>query len=105
MRGGASPPTTDVAQRLQRTLHTFKGSARMAGAMRLGELTHLMESRLSDAEGQPIASPTPQLFDALDNDLDHLAFLLDRLQKGEVDKELPHVAERRAEAPPRRRHR
>jgi chemosensory pili system protein ChpA (sensor histidine kinase/response regulator) len=31
---------------LRRTLHTLKGSARMAGAMRLGELTHLMESRL-----------------------------------------------------------
>ncbi len=35
------------ARQLRRTLHTFKGSARMAGAMRLGELAHLMESRLS----------------------------------------------------------
>ena len=37
---------SEPAQALRRTLHTFKGSARMAGAMRLGELTHLMESRL-----------------------------------------------------------
>src|SRR4029078_7905933 len=34
------------ARELRRTLHTLKGSARMAGAMRLGEVTHLMESRL-----------------------------------------------------------
>ena len=41
-----SPANHEAAQALQRTLHTFKGSARMAGAMRLGELTHGMESRL-----------------------------------------------------------
>ncbi|MBW8904282.1 MAG: Hpt domain-containing protein [Betaproteobacteria bacterium] len=34
---------------LKRALHTLKGSARMAGAIRLGELTHLMESRIEYA--------------------------------------------------------
>ena len=37
-----------------RTLHTFKGGARLAGAMRLGEMAHLLESaieRLSTQEG------------------------------------------------------
>ena len=43
------------ARACRRTLHTFKGSARMAGAMRLGELAHLMESRLP--EGEAIARP------------------------------------------------
>ena len=53
-----------AAQQLRRTLHTFKGSARMAGAMRLGELAHLMESRLSTAT--TLAHATPQRFEALD---------------------------------------
>ena len=37
-----------------RTLHTFKGGARLAGAMRLGEMAHVLESaieRLSAQEG------------------------------------------------------
>src|SRR4029450_1910819 len=40
------PTDNESASQLRRTLHTFKGSARMSGAMRLGELTHRMESRL-----------------------------------------------------------
>jgi chemosensory pili system protein ChpA (sensor histidine kinase/response regulator) len=72
---------------LKRTLHTFKGSARMAGAMRLGELTHQMESRLP--ENEALERPTPALLDVLDNDLDHIAFVLDRLQQGEVNTPLP----------------
>jgi chemosensory pili system protein ChpA (sensor histidine kinase/response regulator) len=84
------PADKDVSQGLQRTLHTFKGSARMAGAMRLGELAHLMENRLSPG-GDVLALPSPELFDTLDNDLDHIAFVLDRLQKGEVDTALPWV--------------
>jgi len=72
---------------LRRILHTFKGSARMAGAMRLGELTHLMESRLP--EGEAIARPAPALLDALDTDLDRVAFVLDRLHQGEVNSVLP----------------
>ena len=40
------PSDVEALSQLRRTLHTFKGSARMAGAMRLGELTHRMESRL-----------------------------------------------------------
>ena len=81
------PDDRDAPHALQRTLHTFKGSARMAGAMRLGELTHMMESRLMD--GNTIAMPTPQLFEALDDDLDHIAFVLERLQQGEVNSPLP----------------
>ena len=73
--GAASADDTAVAQ-LRRTLHTFKGSARMAGAMRLGELAHLMESRLDG----DLRRRRPQLFDALDDDLDHIAFLLDALR-------------------------
>jgi chemosensory pili system protein ChpA (sensor histidine kinase/response regulator) len=85
-----APANAEPAQALRRTLHTFKGSARMAGAMRLGELTHLMESRL--LLGDALVKPTPDLFEALDNDLDRLAFVLDRLQKGEFNSALPWIA-------------
>ena len=45
----ANPADTKVSQSLRRSLHTLKGSARMAGAIRLGELCHLMESRIEAA--------------------------------------------------------
>ena len=82
-----NPANTEPAQALRRTLHTFKGSARMAGAMRLGELTHWMESRL--LAGDALARPTPALFETLETDLDRLAYVLDRLQQGEVNAPLP----------------
>ncbi|MBS0320733.1 MAG: Hpt domain-containing protein [Proteobacteria bacterium] len=91
-----TPAATEHAQELRRTLHTFKGSARMAGAMRLGELAHLMESRLVDGESP--AAATPALFEALDTDLDNIAFVLDRLREGEVNTSLPWVAEAEAAA-------
>jgi chemosensory pili system protein ChpA (sensor histidine kinase/response regulator) len=44
----ASGPAT-----LMRLLHTVKGSARMAGAMRLGQLVHDMETRIEAASALP----------------------------------------------------
>ncbi len=90
------PADVEPVRGLKRTLHTFKGSARMAGAMRLGELAHLMESRLPEHEAQE--RPSATLFDALDNDLDHIAFVLDRLHKGEVDTVLPWLEDPAAKA-------
>ena len=86
------PQDMHVAQQLRRTLHTFKGSARMAGAMRLGELTHLMESRL--LHGDTPRDPTPDLFEALDTDLDHIAFVLDALREGRTNVPLPEFDRR-----------
>jgi len=48
---------------LMRLLHTIKGSARMAGAMRLGELVHDMEARIETAMA------LPHLPDGLSDDL------------------------------------
>ncbi|HEX9301912.1 MAG TPA: Hpt domain-containing protein [Casimicrobiaceae bacterium] len=84
------PTDNESASQLRRALHTFKGSARMAGAMRLGELTHRMESRLESKGSSALG--TPALFDALDDDLDHLAFVLDALRDGRTNVELPWVA-------------
>ncbi len=44
-----NPNDAELARDLMRRLHTVKGSARMAGAMRLGELVHDMETRMEAA--------------------------------------------------------
>lgn len=80
-----APNDADVSHSLQRALHTLKGSARMAGAMRLGELTHDMESKVIAAiEADRVLSP---LFDELEEDYDRLADALDLLQHGPARKE------------------
>ena len=76
------------AEGLKRTLHTLKGSARMAGAMRLGELAHIFETSLLDTSGAPNISR----FDSFDEHLDDIAFLLERLTRGERDSVLPRFA-------------
>src|SRR6185295_12814591 len=84
VRAWRRAPNDDArARQLRRTLHTFKGSARMAGAMRLGELVHLMESRL-DLDEAPVPGST-DLFEALDGDLDRIAFVLDALREGKTN--------------------
>jgi len=75
----AEPSNVDRAKALQRVLHTFKGSARMAGVMSLGELTHHMETRVENAIALKL-SPT-QLFDDLDLSFDRIGVLLERLHK------------------------
>ena len=77
---------------LKRTLHTLKGSARMAGAMRLGEVAHGLETRLLEVGDEPASA----VFDNFDEYLDDIAFLLERLTRGEKNVVLPRFA---AEAP------
>ncbi len=54
-----------IAIQLQRCLHTFKGSARMAGAMRLGELLHSLEGKI---EAALLHEPGPIRWAAIDAD-------------------------------------
>ncbi len=42
----AHPGDLDAASACMRTLHTFKGGARLAGAMRLGEMAHRLETAI-----------------------------------------------------------
>jgi len=98
----AKPHDAQVNQSLQRALHTLKGSARMAGAIRLGELTHIMESRIEAA--LEAGDLTEALFAELEEKLDRLSLDLERMQyapevaaalpAGEAPAEVP-----RAEAP------
>jgi chemosensory pili system protein ChpA (sensor histidine kinase/response regulator) len=80
----ANPGDEQVTQALQRALHTLKGSARMAGAIRLGELTHLMESRVEAAlEAREF---TPDLFRDLEEKMDRLSLGVERLRAPQVAK-------------------
>ncbi|HUX91615.1 MAG TPA: Hpt domain-containing protein [Gallionellaceae bacterium] len=71
-----------IARKLQRSLHTLKGSARMAGAMRLGELTHRVEDCLDAAvaEGKQDAA----LLDELENYFDRIGNALEKLRSGDT---------------------
>ena len=92
-----APGDAACGAQLRRTLHTLKGSARMAGAMRLGELAHRMESRLMLGDA-PVA-PSGELFEALDTDLDRIGFVLDALREGKSNVALPWLAMPEATAP------
>ncbi|MDP1681242.1 MAG: Hpt domain-containing protein [Burkholderiales bacterium] len=84
------PTQTDASQALQRALHTLKGSARMAGAMRLGELTHHMETRVETMlDG---GAPANESFDDLDNYFDAVGDLHEALIKGESVEAIAPVA-------------
>ena len=56
-RLGARRPTTAAPRGLLRTLHTLKGSARLAGAMRLGEMAHRMESEIEHLRRTRASTP------------------------------------------------
>jgi len=45
----AAPQDGETGRRMARLLHTFKGGARMCGAMGIGELAHSMETRIEQA--------------------------------------------------------
>ncbi len=73
----SGPGNAAAGNALQRTLHTLKGSARMCGAMALGELTHHMESRVENA--LTLKHLPPSLFDELEVSYDRMGLLYDRL--------------------------
>ena len=79
----ANPGDNQARDALRRNLHTLKGSARMAGAMRLGELTHVMESRvIAVIEGQ--IGVDGDIFDKLEAEFDRLSDAVERLKAGDT---------------------
>jgi chemosensory pili system protein ChpA (sensor histidine kinase/response regulator) len=79
----ATPDKAAARDALQRSLHTIKGSARMVGAMRLGELTHVMESRvIAVIEGH--LGATADVFDTLEAQFDRLADAVEHLKLGDL---------------------
>lgn len=75
----AQPDSADAADALKRVLHTLKGSARMAGAMVLGERVHGMETQvLEQAEGLA----TPDFLERLEGEYDQLHERVAQLRAG-----------------------
>ncbi|MCX7157322.1 MAG: Hpt domain-containing protein [Rhodocyclales bacterium] len=74
----AAPTDLEISRTLQRTLHTLKGSARMAGAMGCGELLHSMEDRVDQATA--MKSVQPAMIDGLESSYDRAAMLIEHLR-------------------------
>ena len=72
------PNDKELARDLMRRLHTVKGSARMAGAMRLGELVHDMETRMEAA--MQLSDVPGIIIEDLQGQYDHSMVLYDELQ-------------------------
>jgi len=85
---------TDIqlGRNLQRSLHTLKGSARMAGAMRLGDLTHQVEGRIDTAIVQ--AHFDDALWNELEGYLDRIGSAIEVLSgEEEVEETVEAVAQ------------
>ncbi|MBA3773385.1 MAG: Hpt domain-containing protein [Ramlibacter sp.] len=73
----ARPDNRSARDEVLRALHTLKGSARLAGALRLGELAHRLESQIESlgSEGAAAAAdlePLLHLFDGMQGNFDIL---------------------------------
>ena len=71
------PGNTSARSEVLRGLHTMKGSARLAGAMRLGELTHRMESEIEHTSQDEVTAAQIEPLNAL---LDGMQANFDRLR-------------------------
>jgi chemosensory pili system protein ChpA (sensor histidine kinase/response regulator) len=77
-----TPTQADIGRRMARLLHTFKGGARMCGAMGIGELAHSMETRIEQALAAGGARPGD--LDGLDTSLERAHRLVDALRQPAV---------------------
>ncbi len=75
------PSNAAIAQRMQRDLHTVKGSARMAGAMRLGQHAHELETQIENMVHAGTSTLPPTAFDELLANYDGAMLLFEQLQQ------------------------
>ncbi len=92
----AKPDDRAARTEALRVLHTLKGSARLAGAMRLGDLTHRMESAIEALGSEAVSSsrlePILGRFDHLQSLFDGLCAFVRRRKDGPVTEALPDSA-------------
>ena len=77
----SAPANMEPVRTLTRQLHTLKGSARMAGAMNLGEIAHGIETRVELASSAGEVSV--DVIDEIDSAYDVVLHIIERLQRGE----------------------
>jgi len=82
------PDDRQIEHKLLRSLHTFKGSARMAGAMRLGDQIHQMEDRVGAAG----TVHTSAFREGMQNHLARIGGMVDQLRGG-IASDIPAAAE------------
>jgi chemosensory pili system protein ChpA (sensor histidine kinase/response regulator) len=85
----AEPAAKEPVEGLRRLLHTIKGSARMAGAMRLGQQMHDMESRVEQIV--IVGLPSAAAFEDLLGRFDVGLYLYDQLQHPDAARLAPDV--------------
>ncbi len=99
-RWRGEPANHSPVAELARHLHTLKGSARMAGLMRLGELAHIMEERVIVLDRT--AEPAAASFEEVDERLDRFNAAIERLSAGDFSSapiEIPVLADVSQELP------
>jgi chemosensory pili system protein ChpA (sensor histidine kinase/response regulator) len=86
-----APTDHAPAAELRRHLHTLKGSARMTGLMRLGELAHVLEERVDAMDA--VENPPLKAFEEVEERVDRYSLSLERLARGEdiLEAEPLHV--------------
>ena len=96
----ARPDNRSARMEVLRALHTLKGSARLAGAMRLGEMAHKIESEIesmgSDAAASQDFESLLSRFDAMQANFEVLRSA-DALGSAEVSAPAPVVLDRVSE--------
>lgn len=78
----SNPDDQAARNEVLRVLHTLKGSARLAGAMRLGEMAHNMETSIEQIGAENLQA---QQIEPLQNRLDRIQSTFDKLGKEEPD--------------------
>ena len=86
----AAPQNQEIAHSLLRLLHTVKGSARMAGAMALGQHTHDMESQIENTMLAGVIPPAA--IESLLNRHDAASLMFEQLRNPAVAQQQPLVA-------------
>ena len=86
------PEDKASVEELQRELHTLKGGARMAGIAAIGDLSHSLESLLTDLSEQRMENSTG-VVDVLHQSLDRLYNMLELVQQRAMVHEAPELVE------------
>jgi chemosensory pili system protein ChpA (sensor histidine kinase/response regulator) len=79
---------SEAPHALKRLLHTFKGGARMAGAMNLGELTHAIESRVDELVAHAESGIRDEDLDEIASACDTLAQSVEHYRSGDTQSSL-----------------
>jgi chemosensory pili system protein ChpA (sensor histidine kinase/response regulator) len=94
------PLATSPRRELLRSLHTLKGSARMAHMLAMGDLSHELETQIGAVDlGR--REPDATFFAGLRNAVDVMHDMLDGIQRGELRQDASGIiADLRGELPP-----